>query len=108
MHATGSELVGSEWKGVLRLSTAHQGRLYAWRVRAQGIEWRLIADGHCGRETLASGTIAAGAATTVRVTGLPETIGATILLLEARSTLLSTSLVRVETSWYPIHCPCGD
>ena len=106
MHATGSEQVGGDWKGVLRLSDAHRGRLYAWRVRAQGVEWRVVADGHCGRETLASGTIAAGALTTVRVTGLPETIGAAILLLEARSTSSST-LVRAETSWIPIDCPCG-
>lgn len=97
----------SGWKSVLRIDNAHDGRLYAIRLRGQNVTYRLIADGHAGRETVVSGTIAAGDPTTVRLAGIPETIGAATLLLEARLTTGSTAVdVRAEASWLPISCPC--
>lgn len=110
-HRTSIETITSSstsnQRSVLRIENAHLGRLYAIRLRGQNLTWRLVADGHCGRDTVASGTIAAGDLTTSRLTGIPETIGAAILLLEVRLTTGSTPVdVRAEASWVPIACPC--
>lgn len=109
-HKTGHDTVrATTFTSILRVDSAYSGRLYAIRLRGQGITWRVVADGHCGRDTLASGTIAAGTPAAVRVSGLPETIGAATLLVEARLTSGATPVqVLAEVSWLPINCPCED
>lgn len=97
----------TEWTSVLHLRGAVLGRAYAIRIKGVSLNWRVVAVGLCGRETLASGTIGASPSGPTRVTGLPETIGADALVVEVQVTSTPTVVV-AEASWIPtVYGPRG-
>lgn len=93
---------------ILTVKEAFKGEKYAIRLRGQNLTWRVMARGFAGDEQLATGTIALGSLATVRVSGLPETIGAARLDIEARLSTAGAAVdTLVEASWVPIGgCSC--
>lgn len=81
---------------------------YAVRIRGANLTWRVMLTGFAGEEELATGTIAAGAPQTVRVTGLPEVLAGSILWVDALLTAAGDAEeVQAELGWRPIFTDRG-
>lgn len=94
----------SSWTTLLVVDDAERGYLYAVRLRGQNLSYRVRLEGWAGEETLASGTIAAGDAQTVRVSGLPTTsLGGNRLLVQARLLAAGSAVeAQAEATWIPV------
>lgn len=93
-------LPSADWTPMLIIQGAVLGRAYAIRIKGASLSYRVIADGLCGSESLATGTISASPTGPTRVTGLPDVVAAARLVVEVQG--VAGAEVSVEASWIPL------
>lgn len=88
-----------QYQAVLVIPGAHLGWKYAIRVNGAGLDVRVVARGQAGDEVLDSLVLVATGETR-RFSAIPETIGATELIIEAKLTAAGGERnCAAETSW---------
>lgn len=86
---------------VLRVRHADFGRLYALRIKAQGVAWQVVIDGGIGPEIYATGTIAPAATPQFVRPAVPDTLAGTEIRVEVKP-VSSGELIGVELTWIPV------